>query len=254
MPLPSVYAYVDETGDLGAPDTPGASPVLGMACILVDDQHAEGLRDAVRQLRADFGVADGRIMSWKRHLANHERRVHAAETLALVPGLRVVYVYTDKNRVVGDYVRERGALYNYVAGKAYKSILWAARYDFSGKSLHTRFGHVRGFDHDLTRNYFNRVLVPDAKVPTHIEAGLRWVDASQFLESQAADLYAGFLRAAVWPDAFGRLEGGYLLRIWGQVRTGSACKIPLGFMSMPSDDIARELPWWPCECGTCKNR
>lgn len=254
MPDRNIYVYVDETGDPGAPGPESkASPIFGMACLLVPEARQVALRDAIQRLRDDFNIPDSSVFSWKSHLATHEKRKHAAAVLGAVSDIRVLYVYADKSAITGQYVQERGLFYNYVAGKAYKSILWAARNWAGGSAkVHTRFGHVRGFDHGTTKAYFERVLTPDSKVPTWLEAGLKWVSATQYRESEAADIYAGFMKAAVWPDAFGAIEGGYLMKIWHQVRVGpDGCRIPLGFMSMPSNEVARQLEWWSCGCEAC---
>ncbi|WP_156516457.1 DUF3800 domain-containing protein [Nocardia arizonensis] len=58
-----VWAYVDETGDRGS--GPSASPVFGMAAVLVDDLGAVELRRAVQQLRTEFKVPANKVMSWK---------------------------------------------------------------------------------------------------------------------------------------------------------------------------------------------
>jgi len=60
----SIHAYIDETGDRGA--SPQSSPIFGMAAIILDEQGAVATRAAVKQLRADFNVPDGSVMSWKR--------------------------------------------------------------------------------------------------------------------------------------------------------------------------------------------
>lgn len=243
-----LHAYIDETGDRGPLSKAGSSPVFGMAAILLTDQSAAAVKQAVEQLRAEFGVPDNRTMSWKEHLKRHSRRKHAALVLGAIRDVRVIYVYCQKDQVIGQYTQQREAFYNYVASKTYKGILWAARnWKGTAAGIQTRFGHVRGHDHRTTASYFERTLQPDPKVPTEMERGLRWVSADQYLESQAADLYGGFLRSAIWPDEFGELEDAYIRSVWHQIRVGpNGCPIPLGFLSMPRDDIARSLPWWCC--------
>ncbi|EYT66877.1 hypothetical protein H489_0100770 [Curtobacterium flaccumfaciens UCD-AKU] len=243
-----LHAYIDETGDRGLLSKPGSSPVFGMAAILLTDESALAVRSAVEQLRREFGVPDGKVMSWKDHLKTHSRRTHAAQVLGAIRDVKLIYVYCQKDQVEGEYTQHRELFYNYVALKMYKNILWAAR-NWKGvtEGIQTRFGHVRGHDHTTTDAYFRYQLQFEPKVPFGMERGLRWVSADRYLESQAADLYGGFLRSAVWPDEFGNVEPGYILRVWHQVRLGpGGCPAPLGFMSMPRNDIATSLPWWPC--------
>lgn len=251
--MTDLYAYVDETGDPGG--AAKSSPIFGMAAVIVDRQGAIDLQSAVTTLRSDFGIPYGVPMSWKRHVRDHEKRKHSAKTLAAVSGIQVVLVYCRKSDVkAGTFTQDRGLFYNYIAGKTYKGILWAANHwDPQPAKLWTRFGQVMGFDHGATtKPYLDKILLPDRKVPTHIEQGLRWVSATTYAESQAADLYGGFLKAATWPDKYGNVEGQYLQTIWHQIRNSSACAIPLGLMSVPSNDLVTTHDWFPC--ASCKHK
>ncbi|ANY06090.1 DUF3800 domain-containing protein [Pseudonocardia sp. HH130630-07] len=247
MAISDVYTYIDETGDRGS--GPTSSPVFGMAAVLVDDGSAAALRLAVNQLRHDFGVPGTRVMSWKTDAKNHDRRKRAAEVLGDVPGLRICYVYAIKSELhLGSYRGHPERFYNYVAYKTYESTLWAARNWKGGRArVWTRFGHVRRHDHRTTAGYITTEAAGDGRVPDHLEQGMRWVSADRYLESQAADLYGGFLKAAVWPSGqFGYTEPAYLLRVWHQIRNSGDCVIPLGLMSMPDSSLVRRNAWFPC--------
>ncbi|WP_168627374.1 DUF3800 domain-containing protein [Cryobacterium sp. BB307] len=247
-----IYAYIDETGDRGLAGTKGSSPIFGMAAVLVSEKSAPKLRAAVTDLRATFSVPHTKVMSWKEHVKSHARRQYAAKTLAAVPDVWVSYVYCQKDQVSGAYTQNRELFYNYVAFKLYKNILWAARNWQGTAGVHTRYGHVRGHDHTGTKQYLEFQASMDPKVPHRLERGLQWVSADKYLESQAADLYGGFLRAAVWPAEFDLVEPQYLKTVWPQVRKGyDECAIPLGFMSMPDNGIARKLDWNDCVCKYC---
>lgn len=131
----------------------------------------------------------------------------------------------------------------------YKSTLWAAR-NWKGDTakVWTRFGHVLRHDHTSTETYIRREAQRDSRVPFHMEQGLRWVSADRYAESQAADLYGGFLKAALWPQGeFEYVEPTYLLRIWHQIRNSESCAIPLGIMSMPDAALTKKQPWFPCD-------
>jgi Protein of unknown function (DUF3800) len=248
---PRVHVYVDETGDRGG--SSAASPIFGMAALVLDDDGVRNVRAAVDELRADFAVPAGRVMSWKSAAKTHDRRRRAAEVLSALPGLQVCYVYTLKAELrPGSYRDNPQRLYNYVAYMIYKASLWAARaWKGSGAEVWTRFGHVVGHDHRTTEAYIRREAARDPRVPFEMEQGLRWVSADQYAESQAADLYAGFLKAALWPGGeFGYLEPSYLLRVWPQLANSDQCAVPLGIMSMPSKDLVRRQPWFPC--GRCR--
>lgn len=244
---PRVFAYVDETGDRGARAT--ASPIFGMAAIILSEAGAVRTRAAVQQLRSEFKVPVGTTMSWKDHVKNHDRRRRAAEVLAGVEELKVCYVYAQKSRLRQDsYLTDPQRFYNYVALKMYKNILWTGR-NWKGDNARvwTRFGHVRHHDHTTTQEYLRRESRRDSKVPSHLEQGLRWVSADAYLESQAADLFGGFLRAALWPSGdFGYVEPSYLLTVWPKIRNSDSCVIPLGLMSMPRNDVVTDCDWFPC--------
>lgn len=243
-----LHAYVDETGDRGLVGKPGSSPIFGMAAVLVTGESARQLRAAVARLRDDFGVPQGRVMSWKDHVKTHARRLHAAQVLAQVTDVRIIYVYCEKAQVVGEYTKDRELFYNYVALKMYRGILWAARnWKGTSEGICTRFGHVRGHDHRSTEAYFRSQLPREPRVPNQMERGLRWVSADRYLESQAADLYGGFLKAATWPDEFGNVEGRFIRTVWRQIRRGDHdCPVPLGLMSMPDNDLVKQQEWYDC--------
>ena len=111
------YAYIDETGDRGT--NAGSSPIFGMAAVIVSERSAPDLRAAVRQLRSDFGVPDDKVMSWKDHLKNHDRRRRAAAVLGAVPGITVCLAYADKSALApNSYRSDKVRFYNYVAWMA----------------------------------------------------------------------------------------------------------------------------------------
>ncbi|MEV4734463.1 DUF3800 domain-containing protein [Saccharopolyspora sp. NPDC049426] len=243
---PRVHAYIDETGDRGA--SASSSPIFGMAAIVLDEGGVANVREAIGLLRRDFKVPESAVMSWKDHVKTHDRRRRAAEVLGAVDGLRVCYVYAIKHDLwPGTYRDDPTRFYNYVAYQTYKSVLWAAR-DWKGNArVWTRFGHVKGHDHQTTNAYIRREATKDERVPFHLEQGLRWVSARSYVESQAADLYGGFLKAATWPAGeFGYVESAYLLKIWPQIRKRDSCAIPMGIRSMPRNELVRTNDWFPC--------
>ncbi|GGK52605.1 DUF3800 domain-containing protein [Nocardia camponoti] len=244
---PRVWAYIDETGDRGS--GPNSSPVFGMAAVIVDDLSAPELRSAVTTLRTDFGVPAGKVMSWKEHVKNHDRRKRASAVLAGVPNLHVCYVFAVKNEVdPSSYICDPVRFYNFVALETYRSVAGAAR-DLYGTDarLWTRYGHVRGHDHNTTDAYIRRKSQTDERIPWHMEQGLRWVSADKYLESQAADLYGGFLKAAIWPSGeFGYTESAYLMSIWHQIRASEHCVVPHGLRSMPDTGLVAKMEWFPC--------
>ncbi|VXB25872.1 hypothetical protein ARTHRO9V_130227 [Arthrobacter sp. 9V] len=261
-PLPSrtpLWAYIDETGDRGSVTVANSSPIYGMACVLVDQPAASRLQAAVARLRKDFGVPDDRDMSWKKDLKSHSRRKHAAAVLGAVPGVTVLFVYYRKDRITqGTYHTDQQRAYDYLAHKMHKAILWATQ--FSGYfSVAIRFGHVRHHDHNKTKTYLEGHRDTKA-AQALVQRELKWVASKDHSESQAADLYGGFLKSAIWEDEYGSFEGSYIKTIWHQIRQAHLCgnsysphcAIPLGIMSMPESYLVTQHDWFPC--GACKHK
>lgn len=247
MALGDIYAYIDETGDRG--NSTKSSPIFGMAAVLADDKGVAALQAAVKTLRSDFGVPPGVVLSWKAHVKTHDRRRRASEVLAQVHGIKVCYTFAAKAQLLpGTYRDDPQTFYNYMAYTLYKSILWAARnWKGSNGKVWTRFSHVRHHDHTTTDAYIRREATIDPRIPFHMEQGLRWVSADVYAESQAADLYGGFLKAALWPSGeFGYTEPMYLRTVWHQIRNSESCAIPLGIFPMPNAGVLTNLDWFPC--------
>ncbi len=168
-----------------------------------------------------------------------------------VPGLTVCYVWASKKDLMPDSYRDdNDRFYNWVALKTYKSAIWAARNGHGDDAeVHFRFGHVRGFDHAGSKNYIEKEAQEDPKIPHRLQASLRWISADRYRESQAADLFGGFLSAAVWPKGdYGYTEPNYLHRVWPVIRKNDdGCAIPLGVFAMPHHRVATEADWFPCD-------
>lgn len=246
-----VFVYIDETGDRGASAT--ASPIFGMAALIVPEGRGPSVRSAVDVLRSDLGVPPDKVLSWKAYVKSHDRRRRAAEVLAGLSGVKVCYVYAKKEELRSDsYRNDKLLMYNYLAYKTYKSIVWACR-NIGATEIVIRYGHVRHHDHSSTEDYIRREASRDPKVPNRLVSSMRWVSADRYRESQAADLFGGFLKAALWPSGeFDYTEPGYLLRVWHLIRNSETCAIPLGILSMPSNDVLTSEDWFPC--GHCAKK
>jgi Protein of unknown function (DUF3800) len=203
--LPLVRVYVDETGDRGLPHG-NASPIFGMSAVLVDEATEILACAALRQLRADFSTPSGRPLSWKADLKSHDRRMHAASLLSAIPGLKVVHVVADKSQLRdGTYRDDVTLFYNVVAYATLQRVLWAARaWPGGARRTEIRFGHVRKHDHTDTHRYFQIKQSQDRRVPLALISDLSWVNADRYEMSQAADVYAGFLKSAFWHQPVGR--------------------------------------------------
>lgn len=252
--MTQLYAYVDETGDLGSNcNNPGTTQHFGMAAVVMDEAGAAAARQLITSLKHEWNVPSSKNFSWKTYVKTHERRKYISQRLATLEGVKVIYVFTDKSVVSGNYVQDRGYLYNYVAGKMFKNILYASHH-WNGRTedIKIRFSHVKGFDHPaVTKPY---LLGKAQGVPSMDNMSeLKWVNATQYKESDVADLFAGCLFAALKRDKYGNTEGTYLRNVWSLVRnseqcssTSKYCAIPLGFMPMPSYEVIRGQDWFVC--------
>ena len=250
------FAYIDETGDLGdLIKSPSSIPHFGMAAVIFEESAGAALRELIDWYRAEFNIPKEKNVSWKEHVRDHDRRLLVADRLVALEGVTVSYVYTDKATVVGEYVRERGFLYNYVAGKMLKNVLYAARnMGATDGSLTIRYSHVHKFDHEgLSRPYLTERLPSIATIPLNLVESINWVNARKYRESDVADLFAGCLLSALVPGKYGHVEGRYLRTVWPRVRgvencgdpDSQWCALPLGFMPMPTYSVA-DQDWFPC--------
>ena len=245
--LPTLGAYIDETGDRGR--GPKASPVFGMAAVIVEPTAEVAARLALQQLRSDFGTPATRPLSWKDDIkSNHPRALHASTTLARVQGIKLIYVVVNKSLLsVGSYGDDVTLFYNVTAYAVLQRVLWAATYWPGGRrQVAIRFGHVAHHDNRDTHRYFQMKSRSDSKVPFELISSVNWTSATQFDMSQVADLYGGFLKEAFWPDQFGNVNGEHLLRVWHQIRNSHDCVIHLGLMPRPDSQWAKRMPWFPC--------
>lgn len=248
--MAELFAYVDETGD---PGTSGrASQAFGMAALVLGPRGVAEARILADRLRSEFGIGNDRPLSWKKYVREHDRRRYVAREISKLPDAQVTYTYCRKAEVdYGSFVNDRGKLYNYVAAKTYKSILWTAKFwdgEVGASTVLTRFGHVRGFDHEkTTRPYVRRSVDSDRKISGELERGLFWVDARNYREAMIADLFAGCLHSAITEDEYGSTDGGYLLQTWPLVRKVGGCAIPFGVLSIPANELVTTLEWFPCK-------
>jgi hypothetical protein len=250
--MPNLYAYVDETGDPGGSGK--SSEAFGMSAVILGPSGAVQARELVDELRLQFKIPNNKVLSWKDHVRQHERRKYVAKRLSQLTDITVTFAYCRKTEVsYGQFTKSRGMFYNFVAGKLYKNILWATKYWPSGTSrVTTRFGHVKGFDHSETQGYFTQVIDSNPRVPHELENNLSWVAADKYRESVIADLFSGCLHQALTHDEYGNTEGSYLRQVWPLIRNSNSCAIPLGIISIPENTLVTRHDWFPCR--TCKHK
>lgn len=241
--------YVDETGDRGT--SPKSSSFFAFAAVLVPDEDEAGLRLAMDDLRTSLKTPPGTALHWNRHVKTFSRRQHVTCTISAVPEVRIVYVFVDKaslhagSGMLDDHV----LFYNYAAGLLLERVVYAAR-DWQGgpRDALVRFGHVRGFKHATTHEYFARKTRHSRTkhLPWGHLRSVYFCDQASWDGLQAADQYAGMLHAAFHADEFGRYEDVHLLAVRHQLRRnpwGSAWGY--GFKLMGDQRAATSMPWWP---------
>lgn len=243
-------AYVDETGDRGTSGK--ASDFFAFACVLVADEDEHLLRAAVSQLRRDLNVPVGKPLHWNEHVKKFDRRQHVTNTLtALGSKVVVIYVLVEK-AAVPTYARMRSdqaIFYNFAAALMLERILLCAgTWPGGARDAKVRFGHVRGFNHTSTTNYFNLRIAQNSPhwVPWHLLRGPVTFDGQANWDGlQAADQYAGMLNAAVRRDQFGNYEPHHFLAAVPQIRRHNGRIWTYGLKFLGNNATLAALPWWP---------
>lgn len=246
-----LHAWVDEMGDRGTKQS--SSEYFAMAAVVVPDSHRQGLADAIAEIKVAFGIPLPTPLHWNRHCKPHSRRQFVSRRLAAVEGVRVTYVVFEKAAIpMKAAILEDGAkFYNYTAGIALERVLLTAA-DWPGddKQVQVQFGHVKGFDHQETTKYFWSKRAQKSIVNWNLlKADPKFVATAQNSGIQAADQYAGMLRAALCSDELGGYDETHLLRIRHQIRRNPRTQSSwgYGFKVMARDNAMQSLPWWPAE-------
>jgi len=247
---PLVRAYVDETGDRGT--SAKASRYFAMVAIVVADEDEPMLRSAVRLCRTKLSVPAGKPLHWAEHVKRYPRRQFVASQLAAVPGVVVNYVVFEKAAIpLQAALRSDQVLfYNYAAGLIMERILLtAADWPDGPRDVVASFGHVRGFPHQETAAYFEKKRANQTGwMPWNLLRGVpRFLGAGQFDGLQAADQYAGMLRAALESDEYGGFEHHHLMAIRHQVRRVSGQSWGHGFKVVALPQVMESYPWWPAD-------
>ncbi|MEW9530833.1 DUF3800 domain-containing protein [Microbispora sp. NPDC049125] len=244
-----IRAYIDETGDRGV--SAASSPFFAFAAVLVADEDEPSLRAAMSQLRRDLRTPPGKALHWKDHVKVYPRRQHVATTLGALSVLQVIYVLVEKAAIPAQagMRHDQAIFYNFAAGIMMERILLATKgWPGASRDVVVRFGHVRGFDHRTTCDYFEikRQSSPDWVPWNRLRGTVKFDDQAKWDGLQAADQYAGMLNAAIRTDQFGGYEPSHLLAIRHQIRRDAAGKSwKFGFKLLGNDATITGMPWWP---------
>jgi hypothetical protein len=247
---PLIRAYIDETGDRGTSGK--ASRYFAMVAVVIADEDDPSLRGAIGVCRQRLSVPAGKPLHWTEHVKRFPRRQFVAGQLAAVDGVVVNFVLVEKAVLpVGDPLRaDQVAFYNYVAGLILEGILLTASvWPGGARDVVVTFGHVRGFPHQDTLAYFEkqRASAADQESWELLRSKPRFLGAGQLDGLQAADQYAGMLRAALEPDEFGGFEHHHLLAVRHQIRRYEGESWGHGLQVMAVPGLMESYPWWPLD-------
>lgn len=244
---PQLRAYVDETGDRG--HSGRSSKFFAFSAVLLSEEDEPELRRAMSLLRREMGTPVGKALHWKDHVKNFDRRQRVSTVLGRLSGLQVIYVIVEKAAIPAtSHMRtDHTVFYNYAAGLMMERLLLATQGWPGGRhKLVVRFGHVRGFDHTTTIDYFQVKRIMPPELPWSILHGkVHFENQAEWDGLQAADQYAGMLNAAISPDPYGGYEQHHLLAVKHQIRGFQDAQAwGRGFKVLGNPLAFTSLPWW----------
>lgn len=248
--LKTVEVFCDETGDRGW--TNDSSTWFGMCAVMIPQESVPQMRATIGGLRHEIGTT--KPLHWVEHFKKPKhagRRTMAANMLAAIPGVRVIYVVADKaTMVASNELRADGDLfYHYTM----RLLLERVAYELDGwkggrrKGI-VRLGAVKGMNHKESVEYLTTVRLQ--RVAWHTPWDLmcwppRWVGTNAFDGVQAADLYLGMFRRAVELGESRPWEATYLLQHKHQIRrNGAGRALGYGIKIFGDRTFITKRAWW----------
>jgi len=233
----TLLAFVDEIGDRG--HSKKSSEYFAMSAVLFPASVQQKVKDCIADLKIKLGVDLKTSLHWRNHCRKHDIRKYITGEISRLEEITVIYIISDKKTVPEDHAK----FYNIVAAFTLERILQHT------ESLNTkvcvRFGHVRGFNHSITLDYFKKRDWRLCNYNRLIDKP-KWISANSNSGIQLADLYAGILGAAMIPDRFGNYEPAYLIKIKHQIRKSSCQRISeYGIKAISLDNDPKSFKWWP---------
>jgi hypothetical protein len=233
----TLLAFVDETGDRG--HSKKSSEYFAMAAVIFPASMQQKVKDCIARIKTEFGVPLKVPLHWRKHCTVHEYKKYVVREVTKLEGITVLYVISDKKTVPKDHVK----FYNLVAASTLERILKHSK-ELNSK-ICVRFGHIRGFDHSTTTDYFCRRNWHSGNYDRLVNEP-NWIGADTNSGIQLADMYAGILSAAIIADKFGDFEPSYLEKIKHQIRKSDHGKISgYGIKALSADNNPRSFKWWP---------
>jgi hypothetical protein len=233
----TLLAFVDEIGDRGY--SKKSSEYFAMAAVIFPATVQQKVKDCIAQIKTKLGIPLGTPLHWRKHCRLHEFKKYVTGEIAGIKGVSVIYVISDKKTVPKDHTK----FYNIVAAVTLERILRQA--EELNTNVCVRFGHVRGFNHAETLEYFQKRVWRLGNY-NRLTDQPKWIFAENNSGIQLADQYAGILGAAMIADRFGNFEASYLDKIKHQIRTAKNGKISgYGIKAISADNDPKSFKWWP---------
>jgi len=233
----TLLAFVDEIGDRG--HSGKSSEYFAMSAVLFPASVQQKVKDCITNLKIKLGVDLKTPLHWRNHCRKHDTRKYITGEIAKLEEITVIYVISDKKTVPEDHTK----FYNIVAAFTLERIL--NHTEKLNAKVCVRFGHVRGFNHPTTLDYFKKRDWHSCNY-SRLSDQPKWISADSNSGIQLADLYAGILGAAMIPDKFGNYESAYLEKIKHQIRKSSNQTISeYGIKAISLDNDPRSFKWWP---------
>ena len=233
----TLLAFVDEIGDRG--HSKKSSEYFAMSAVIFSASSQQKVKDCIEALKTKLGINLKTPLHWRKHCHRHDVRKYITEEIAKLNEIKVIYVISDKSITPEDHIK----FYNLVAAFTLERILEYT--EELNTKVCVRFGHVRGFNHLSTLDYFNKRnwRLYDFN---RLSDQPKWIPVDSNSGIQLADLYSGILGAAMIPDRFGNYEAAYLQKIKHQIQKSSHHKIDdYGIRTISADNDPKSFKWWP---------
>ncbi len=205
------------------------------------DRDLLDLRD---QLCIDLGKPVATVLHWTKNIKNHSQRKHVCRTLASQE-ITLTYVVIDKASFGGSPggLGQHERMYNYAMRRLLERISWFAR-DAERRAFIT-ISNVKNFKYQTLRSYLAYLQT----MPTSIEWGwlarMKMKTPADYELLQFADIGAGALSSAVWPDDFGAVEARYLNELASRIyRRPPGAITTYGLHVMRTPQLLIAQPWW----------
>jgi len=237
MSSETLLAFVDETGDRGY--SKKSSEYFAMTAVIFSASVQQKVKDCIANIKARMGIPLKMPLHWYKHCRMHEDRKFITGEISKLEGVTVIYVISDKKTTPKNHT----IFYNVVAALTLERILRHS--EKLNRKVCVWFGHVKGFNHSTTIDYFQKRDWRKINYNVLLEQP-KWIPADTNSGIQLADQYAGILGAAMIADKHGNFETSYLEKIKHQIRKSEYGKVNgYGIKAISADNDSQSFKWWP---------